>query len=262
MTDEELIRLFTEDPDRAYALLLEKHSSVLIRMIHKFVRDHDEVMEVYTNIGERLRARDFQALRRFRVGSDLLPWFSVIVANACRDRYRKRRALSMPQSVIDKLEPAEKLVFKYYFQERYSYDEIVEHIASKHREQVTLGDVRRAVEKIYALLSVSKRWHLIAAIRANLPVSSMDAMLEAGISSKSFAQPDDPSEFDEQEVAHLKRALRDLDPELKLVVKLRFEQELKAPEIARIMQYDKPKVVYSKLRTAIQHLRRAFEGLH
>ncbi|GAB5519199.1 MAG: hypothetical protein RhofKO_14500 [Rhodothermales bacterium] len=258
MTDKDLIRLFTEDPDQAYTHLLEKYSSVLIRMIHKFVRDHDEVMEVYTSICERLRARDFQALRRFRVGSDLLPWFSVIVANACRDQYRKRRALSMPQSVINQLEPAEKLVFKYYFQERYTYEEILEYLISRHQETVTLGDVRRAVEKIYELLSVSKRWHLIAAIRANLPVSSMDEMLEAGVASKSFAQPDDESEFDPKEVAVLKDALADLDPELQLIVKLRFEQEMKAPEIARVMRYEKSKMVYSKLRTAIQRLRRAF----
>ena len=70
MTDSELIARFKRDPETAYRQLLERYSPVILRMIRRFMYDDDEVMEVYTSVCERLRAKDFRL--RFGVHRSVL----------------------------------------------------------------------------------------------------------------------------------------------------------------------------------------------
>lgn len=262
MSDSELIARFKREPEQAYTELLERFSPIILRMIYRFMRDPDEVMEVYTSICERFRANDYQALRRFRINSELTPWLSVVVANACRDRFRKKRVVSMPQSVIDQLNTVEKLVFRYYFQERMAHEDISETISSKHRTPCTALDVVDAISKINGLLSTSKRWHLLSAMMSNTKEASIDELSETGFQP---AAPDDYSNLSEalphqEQLEALGAALKSLEHEDRLLVHLRFEHGMTAPQIADAMQYESHKYVYTRLRTVVNRLRRMLEG--
>ncbi|MCB0718681.1 MAG: sigma-70 family RNA polymerase sigma factor [Bacteroidetes bacterium] len=256
MNDSELIAHFQKNPEEAYAELLKRFSPVIIRMIRRFMYDQDEVMEVYTSVCERLRAKDFKALRRFRINKEITPWLSVVVANACRDRFRKNKYTSVPQSVISKLDAREKLVFKYYYQEQYQQDHIVEVIKGKHSMSCTALEVAHALDKIEGLLSINKRWHLIMALNQNKAMLSIEDLQEYGYEA---ASPDtavakvDPGE---EKVNQLVAALEKLDAEDRLLVLLRFEQGMKASEIADALAFENHKYVYTRLRTIVNRLRR------
>ncbi|MDA1027593.1 MAG: sigma-70 family RNA polymerase sigma factor [Bacteroidetes bacterium] len=245
------------DPTSGYSSLLDKYTPIILRMIRRFLSDSDEVMETYTSICERLQHNDYQALRRFRINSELTPWLSVVVANACRDRFRKNRMSSVPNSVISKLGNCEKLVFKYYYQDHIPQSEIPEIIAGKNGKQCSSEDVAHAIERIDELLSVNKRWHLLAALRANRPMLSLDDLTEMGITPEgSLPAPDQMGIADGDRVGQLNRAIGDLDPEDQLLVLLRFEHGMRAQQIAKVMQFENPKYVYTRLRTIINRLRR------
>ena len=258
MNDLQLVEHFQIDPERAYLVLLERYTPVLLRMIRVFMKDPDEVMEVYTSICERFTANDYQALRRFHSDGELTPWLSVVVANACRDRFRKKKATSVPLSVISQLDDREKLVFKYYYQEHLAHEDIAEIISRRHRVTYTALEVVAAVGKINDLLSTRKRWHLLSALSANRPKLSLDELGETGF------QPTDPeglADFDEslyrqERVERLNDAFHQLEAEDQLLILLRFEQNRTAPQIANIMNYDNHKYVYTRLRTVIGRLRR------
>jgi len=257
MTDTALIKQFKADPGQGYASLLDKYTPVILRMIRRFLSDPDEVMETYTSICERLQHNDYQALRRFRINSELTPWLSVVVANACRDRFRKNRMVSVPNSVISKLNPVEKLVFRYYYQEHVPQSEIPDLISGGHNMACTLEDVRRAVGHIDELLSVNKRWHLLAALSANRPMLSLDDLTEMGMApATSTPSPDAEDHQENDRVSHLNSAIKDLDAEDQLLVLLRFEHGMRAQQIAKVMQYDNHKYVYTRLRTIINRLRK------
>ena len=258
MNDLELIERFKTDPETAYLELLERYTSVLLRMIRCFMKDEDEVMEVYAGVCERLCANHYQALRRFQSDGQLTPWFSVVVANACRDRFRKNRALSVPQSVITQLTEREKLVFKYHYQEHLPHEDIAEIISRRHRVPVTALEIVRAIAKINDLLSIRKRWLLLAALSANRPSLSIDEMRESGY---QLSVEDDFDAFDEtmhhrERVERLNDALTQLDTEDQLLLLLRFEHNRSAPQIAKIMGFNKNKYVYTRLRTIAKRMRR------
>lgn len=256
--DQALIRRFADDPEGAYSELLERFTPVMLRMIRRFMRDQDEIMEVYTSVCERLRANNFQALLRFRANSELMPWLSVVTANACRDRLRKRRVTSVPRSVIAKLNAFEQLVFKYFYWQRLPHEDIAEIINSKHGTPCTPLDVIHAIGRINELLTISKRWMLLVALNANRPSLSLDELAESGVHPAAV----DPSvDIDEalrqtERIDRLNDALHQLDSEDQLLVLLRFEHGMTAPQIAEVMHYDNHKYVYTRLRTVISRLRR------
>lgn len=262
MSDLELIERFKSDPEAAYLELLERYTPVLLRMIRCFMKDVDEVMEVYAGICERLCANQYQALRRFRSEGELTPWLSVVVANACRDRFRKNRASSVPRSVIAQLNEREKLVFKYHYQEHLPHEDIAEIISRRHRVPFTALETVRAIAKINDLLSTRKRWLLLAALSANRPNLSIDELRESGFQP---ASEDDFDSFDESLhhrdlIERLNTALKQLDTDDQLLLLLRFEHNRSAPQIAKIMGYDTHKYVYTRLRTIVKRLRR-FMGI-
>jgi len=253
--DSALIERFEQDPEGAYAELLERFTPVMLRMIRRFMSDPDEVMEVYTSICERFRSNGFKALRRIRLNSELAPWLSVVVANACRDRFRKRRMTSAPQSVLDKLDERENLVFKYYYQDSLPHDEIAELIKGKHATACTPLDVVHAIEKINDLLTASKRWHLIAALNVNQQHLSIDDMSAKGYQPVSTDLLETEDEDRRYLVGRLNEALQHLDDEDQLLVLLRFEHGMRAQQIAQVMRYDNHKYVYTRLRTIVNRLR-------
>jgi DNA-directed RNA polymerase specialized sigma24 family protein len=256
MNDSELIAHFQKNPEEAYAELLKRFSPVIIRMIRRFMYDQDEVMEVYTSVCERLRAKNFKALRRFRINKEITPWLSVVVANACRDRFRKKRFTSVPQSVISKLDAREKLVFKYYYQEQYQQDHIVEIIKGKHSTECTALDVAHALDKIESLLSINKRWHLIMALNQNKAMLSLEDLQEFGFEAASTDTATPKADPAKNNAERLVDALDTLEPEDRLLVLLRFEQGMKASEIADVLAFENHKYVYTRLRTIVNRLRR------
>ena len=256
--DKQLIERFQEDPEGAYAELLKTFTPMILRAIGRFMHDQDEAMEVYTGICERLRADDFRALRRFQVGSELKPWLSVVAANACRDRLRKQRATSMPKKVLEKLDEREKLVFRYYFQERLAHEDISEIITYRHGLTCRPIEVLRAIEKINGLLSIKKRWLLLTALNANRTHLSIEELREVGVYpavARSVEEIDDALRHEEA-VDRLNKALEQLSIEDQLLVMLSYEQGMPARQIADVMDYENHKYVYTRLRTVLGQLRR------
>ena len=257
MTDTALIKQFKANPSQGYSSLLDQYTPVILRMIRRFLSDPDEVMETYTAICERLQHNDYHALRRFRINSELTPWLSVVVANACRDRFRKNRMVSVPNSVISKLDNREKLVFRYYYQEHMPQSEIPDVISGGHDTSCTLEDVIATIGKIDEMLSVNKRWHLLAALRANRPMLSLDDLTEMGLAPATSIPSPDQTELQEADrVSLLNDAIKDLDPEDQLLVLLRFEHGMRAQQIAKVMHFENHKYVYTRLRTIINRMRK------
>jgi DNA-directed RNA polymerase specialized sigma subunit len=152
----------------------------------------------------------------------------------------------------------ERLVFKYYYQDRVPQSEIPETVEGRNGIPCTSLDVASAIERIDKMLSVNKRWHLIAALRANRPTLSLDDSDESGspLVEQLLSGEDELDTFDSERAARLSQALELLDPEDQLLIQLRFEHEMRAHQIAKVMQFENHRYVYTRLRTIINRLRR------
>lgn len=259
--ESHLAERFATHPALAYGELLERFTPVILRMVRRFFRDQDDVMDVYTVVCERLRAGDYLALRRFRPGSEIMPWLSVVVANACRDRLRRTHAGAIPRTLAAHLTPREQLVYRYSFGHRVPPEDLALMVAGQHGEPCTPLDVLAALDRINTLLGTARRWRLLRGLDARRTPESLDALIERGLDRATDAgEGIDEALASEERVNALGRALSALSAEDQLLVQLRFEQEMTAVEIARVMGYDAFKHVYTRLRTVLTWLRKELDA--
>lgn len=265
--DEEEIRLarrFAEEPEAAYEALLATYSPVLLRMAARFFRDPDEVMEVYTSVCERLKANGYAALQRFRVGSAIKPWLSVIVANAARDRMRRTRVMGLPESLAGKLSPFEQQVYREHYRFGATHEEIAESLSYRFGQPFTALDVAAALARINGLLGDVRRWRLIDRIAVYSNPLSIDRLLdETGLEPIDVEAEGAGVSMERQEtLRHLADALETLEPEDQVLLQLRFEQGLSAPQIADLLGYESYRYVYTRLQTLFKRLRTTLGPLH
>ncbi len=258
--ERSLTRRFLTDPARAYHDLLVLYAEMIKRMIRRFFRDWDDVMDVFTSVCERLQANDYAALRRFKQGSPLEPWLSVITSNASRDKARRNRVGGAPPSLLEKLEPFERLVYRAHYLQRAEHDVIAETASARLGTTYSTADVRDAIVRIDTLLGVEKRWSILHLIALRARSVSVDELIDLGLDPVA----DEEADFEEvtSERAQRKQltaAFDEMEDEDKLLIQLRFEQNLTAVQIADVMGYDNYKQVYTRLRTVIDRMRRVIE---
>ncbi len=261
--DAEEIRLaqqFTTDPAGGYRALLDRYSPAMLRMVRRFFRDQDEVMEVYTSVCERLQAQDYAALKRFTAGSAVMPWLSVVVANAARDRMRRTRPPSIPDGLRGKLSALEQVAYRYHYRQRMTEEEIAEAASYRLGTPVTPRDVQLALERIRALLGETRRWRLLDLIALRSRAVSLDTLIEMGLESGDWVGEAPPLPIErKEELRLLAEAVEAMEPEDQLLLQLRFEQDLSAPQIAEIMGYPKYSYVYTRLRTVLERMRKLLD---
>lgn len=257
MDDPHIIALFQRDPPAGYAALLDRHTATVLRMTRRFFRQKDDQMEAYTLVVERLHANEFAALKRFTEGTSLLPWLSVITANASRDVLRARRSASEPKSVTRQLSEFERAVFMAYFRQQYQPNEIVEVLRTGGYPDCTSGEVSDALDRANELLSPAKRWSLLAVHLINEANPSYEQMQEGGFQAEGvLTRPADEALVQSERVGALNEAIRTLGDADQLMLRLWFEQGMKGAEVARLIGLDDGSSIYTRIRSVLRQLKR------
>lgn len=252
--EERLTEAFQTEPAQAYVELLDGYSAILLRMIRRFFQDQDDVMDLYTVVCERLRAQNYRALRHFRAGSALLPWLSVIVANACRDRIRQQRIAALPRHVVSRLDTRTRLVYRHHVVGRMPPEDAAE-VISRAGVPCTALDVVESVQHLHSLLRQGARHRLLRHLDPRNAVS-LDVLLERGLDTHDSAADIDAALDDAESLARLDAALASFSDEDRLLLLLRFEQDLSAANIAAMVGMESQTRVYTRLRTLLARLRR------
>ncbi len=82
-----------EDRETAWAEFLERHSKLILHTARRASAGHDDVMDRYAHVLDRLREDDFRRLRSFSLNGTgkFTTWLVVVVRRLCIDH--RRRAL-------------------------------------------------------------------------------------------------------------------------------------------------------------------------
>ena len=90
-----------EDGEAAWAEFLGQHSKLILHTARRASAGHDDVMDRYTYVLDRLREDDFKRLRTFSLNGTgkFTTWLVVVVRRLCIDHHR--RSLGRPQANSD-----------------------------------------------------------------------------------------------------------------------------------------------------------------
>ena len=245
-----LHRLFSEDAvavEYAWKEFLRRYSDLILKVIWQFERDVDAAMEKYVYVCTHLAEGEFARLRKYRPERHAVPpklstWLTIVVKNLCVEQYRVKQGRRRFPRALDQLPAFDRKVFRLYYWKGYTAHEIV---------QILEGEVSRngysvteALDRIKALaLRPSKTW-------VDGPPTTFIPF------SEQYHREDGNPSLQTEALAFSEACLEALTSEERLVVRLRFWEDLSAPNIAALLHGPTPRQVYTILERALKKMRR------
>jgi RNA polymerase sigma factor (sigma-70 family) len=222
---------------------IERYRRLIFSAIRHYLRDPDDVMDVFARVCEALRRDDFARLRRWADAANprarFSTWLVTVVRNLTVDWLRHRDGRPSRRIPSD-LSPVQQRIYQRVFLEGRS-----------HRECFHLlpGDGFDLSERDFASeLAATYRLTPYAARRQDR------ARQEVLLASDVPAEEAPGLEPDLRE--RLGGLLDRLGVEDRLAVQLFVVDELGAADVARIVGWKSPKMVYNRVSRALASLRR------
>jgi DNA-directed RNA polymerase specialized sigma24 family protein len=237
--------LHTSSPTAAWREFLRRYSELILKIVWQGEYDHDAVMERYLYVCRHLAEDDFQRLRQFDPSRTPRPklstWLTVVVRNLCIEHHRRTEGRRRYPKALARLSEFDRKVFALYYWEGYAASEI-EHMVTPP-DGASVPQTLRRIEGL--ALRSSKTWN-----RPTDRIQHVDYAARHGRQNGRAL----PSLIQEETIAWLEEIVAQLPGEERLVVQLRFWEDLSAPQIARVLQTSSRRVYYV-LSNALEALR-------
>jgi len=250
-----LNELTSHDADQAWSDFLEEYSTLIYQVICHFEPDTDKASDCFQFVCEQLIKNRFRRLRQFKVGgaAKFSTWLRAVVRNLCVDWHRKETGRPRPFKSIAKLSAFDQRVFQLLYERGVTIEEGLrllipsfphtteEAVAeSKQRIETGLTQQQRWLLNTHAARSQEALFTDLAEVQANVPDPRSNPEAEAILNERR---------------RNLLRKLNGLTHEDRLLVRLRFEQELTLDQIAKLLDLGIAQRVDRQLKQVLSKLR-------
>ena len=239
---QELLR--GDERDAAWDAFLDRYRPLIFSAIRHYVSDQDDVMDVFAEVCEALRDADFARLRRRVAAGEararFSTWLVAVVRNRTVDWLRRRDGRPRP-TIPSHLTPLQQQIFKRVILEGRTHRECFHLLTMADGLPLTEHEFAAALPVAYRAASAHVRIDRAALRRAGpLPPDL------------AVAEPDPEME---DSARRLVAALQTLTPEDRLAVQLFVVDDLSAADVARVVGWPSPRIVYNRVGRALQALR-------
>jgi RNA polymerase sigma factor (sigma-70 family) len=257
-------QLASRDRGAEWSEFLAVYSPLILQVVRLFERDADSVEDCFLFVCERLRRDDLKRVRRFREdGSASFPtWLRAVVRRLCLDWRRHRYGRFRLPRAIARLPELEQEVFRCLHVRRLSENETL-HCLTALWPGLTRQQLADAAARVGRSLP-PRQWWLLLVHRPRLqsiskaPETSDPADGEGGLVDPT-ADPERAA-ADREQVAALRAAIDRLEPRERLLVRLRYVEELPLAEIARLTGLSGASQVERQLQRSLAELRAMLGG--
>lgn len=256
---ELLARLKSGDKGEAWKQFLDFYSPVIMHIAGQYEYGRGELHDCYLFICEKLSENDFYRLVSFKPegSASFRSWLNVVIVNLCIDWQRHKWGRARPFKSIRNLSLLDQRVFKYRFQQRLSPQACFASMQADFPDLTEL-QLASAVSRINETLTQRQHWLL------SMKQIQMVSMDQAD-NSQPAATPTDPGPDPELSTAlsqkqhQLQQALAMLSPRQRLLIKLRYQQELSLKEVARLTRLGDPFRARRHIQAALSELAMHFD---
>lgn len=247
----------------AWVEFLDTYSAVLYQSARACTSNQDDAADCYLHICERLARDHFRRLLKFkpRGRASFTTWLRVVARNLCLDWHRSQSGRPRPFKSVQHLSPLELEIYNCRFIRGASQDETLQQLEPLF-PGVKLSDLSRIEERLQGSLTSRQQWILSTRQR---PAFSTTAAVAAEESETDLAGVPDPSPsqevqfVDREQKSRLERNVSSLPAPERLLVQLRFEEDLSLEEIARLCGLQDAQQVHRKLAAILKKLRTAMQ---
>ena len=221
---------------------IDDHRRLIFSAIRHYLKDPDDVMDVFAQVCAALRDNDFARLRRF-AAADPRPrfstWLVAVVRNLTVDWLRQRDGRPR-RRIPDNLSAVQQRIYRHVFLESRSHQECFHLLAA---EGVALTDHEYASE-----LATTYRL-------APAPAPSRGVLRRRHDPMRPDLAAPEGETLGLDAPERLAALLAGLSAEDRLAVQLFVMDELSAAEVARIVGWPTPRTVYNRVSRALAAMR-------
>ncbi len=252
---EFLVGLSSRRPDCAWDKFLNDYSPLILHIARRYENDDDRVMNCYVFVCEKLSDNHFRRLLKFKPEgpAKFRTWLTTVVGNLCIDWRRKQYGRQRPFRAIAKLPELEQLVFHHLYKVGLTRLECLRALPSQY-SNITGQQIAEINSRIHSLLSSRQRWRLAAGIRE---IGSLDESVTNDRTSPQDVEPRlqiDALVQAEQDREKLEKAMINLSPNERLLLRLRYLHDLTLDEVASVMKLNDTNQAHRQIEAAAAKL--------
>ena len=248
MEQDLLTRLFSggESSRAAWKDFLSTYSNLFLKIIWQVEKDREMVMDAYLHVCSKFAEKDFAILRKFtRQHGDNPPkfstWLGAVVRNMCIDAYRSARGRRRIPKALLRLPELDKKVFELYYWRGFGLEEIEQQLAAgRNGSNKSVADI---LERLEAMLLRPP---------SNPSLEPMTVRVPYDDESVAVATAAKPALIDQET---LDRWLSELSTDERLLIQLKFWDDLSMPEIGQVLKISSGERIQELLRSALKNLR-------
>lgn len=265
--DLQLARAISAGDVEAWHDFVQRYSSVIFSIARRYLADFDAEIwrDTYVDVLEYLYA---VGLAKYDGRAALSTWVMAISRTRALDHRRALRGRKRDPVWLAALGPRDREVFHLYFEEGESIATIRERFAAQG-VIVSTAEIGRSLARLDERMDRRLRTRLAYDLHArtvgmasgNL-LDFIDHVRQENATAAEALRPDLIliERRTSQLLDRVQRAVRQLDPEERQIVELRFYRSLTAQQIADTLGHESPRRVYTLLDGAVRRLRRLALG--
>ena len=237
LSSQILVQLASPDPQDAWEEFLREYSNQIFHVIRRYETNADRSADCFQFVCERLIEGNFRRLRKFNPDgpAKFSTWLRAVVRNLCLDWHRKQFGRRRLFRSVERLSAFDREVFRIVYQQRIGAEQSLA-LLKPDFPQVTSEQIAESSERIENHLSERQHWLLGLWAGTTELQSTDDPQTEIRVTPNLIDPNPDP---EKQVIAadqrdKLRRELEALEPRERLLVRLRFEQELSLEQCAKL----------------------------
>lgn len=251
-----LSQLRSGNAEEAWKLFISEYAALIFQVVQHFETDSDNVSDCFQFICERLCEYQFRRLVKFKTdgAASFSTWLRAVVRNLCLDWQRKQFGRRRMFRSVARLSDLDQQIFRLVYERGVSEQEVLLSLAPNFPE-LTPELVSEAIQRVNKTLTKNQNWLVRA--RAAFPARRSHSFSEMQQHEDPVAPQANPETLaiEKERATLLKRALRGLSTVDKLMVRLRFEEELTLEQIAKLLNLGNAQRVDRQIKQILSTLR-------
>lgn len=254
---ELLAGLASSNPSAAWKEFLQRYSSTVMKIVRRYESDPQRVGECFDHVCESLSDHRFRRLLGFQQHgpAQFRTWLMAVTANLCIDWRRKRRGRFRPVRAVANLPELDQLVYRHIYVRGLPRAECLRLLRPRFPDMTDqhLSDINA---RLFSVLSPQQRWQLGMHMATTGPqgeTMSLDIGDDAIQLEDANAGPEEVAQ-DDQERELLATAMAQLPAQQRLMLRLRYEQNLTLSEVARLTGLCDPFRAHRQIQAALATL--------
>jgi RNA polymerase sigma factor, sigma-70 family len=227
--------LDSPNPQEAWSEFLSDYSTLIYQVIRQFESDTDNASDCFQFVCEQLIENRSRRLRKFRGegSATFATWLRAVVRNLCIDWHRKQFGRHRQFRSISRLPVFDQEVFRIIYEHAIPLDESLAILAAQF-PNATATRIAESRARIEELLTTNQRWLLANRFKPGNTNGRLGP--EDFVPDIEAPQPDPESRvIENQQKQKLNLAIAKLEPNERLLIRLRFEEGLTLDKTAELL---------------------------